>query len=579
MAYLNTQRFGTSWTPIIEDPNPSSNRIFINAQAYDLTTLANSFQTQFHYTFTEKFQVSGGGADLTGYGGQISLQNGIVQCWGSTDSDQYDNDPVTTYHKGLDFANYPVRRALKTINGYTIFVGAGGPNGQNGNTQNNVNPYYVGNSDASLGMFFQSTYGSNNFTHLMYEDTANATLWGLQYSSSDYSQVGYITPYEGAFASYTSVLGRVAQNQGAQYFFLGVDQLNYTWWLRVDEYNYNVYQIWKINPSSKAATQMVSNSSSGDTSMRNQRRWPSNIRRDSATRRVFYGSHFNSTGTQLTPIQYVISADVGSIALTTCTMYYPGNTLYSSYAASYTNSGYSSGGSNSYHMKPWQFSVAGTNYITFWPIDKSAAFGNGTNRWPTAASRTMMTYSIAPAPNDFQLTFHSYYTFPDVFSLPREIFPINNTGVQLAVPITGSVSFMAFNTSTGWSIVGSYPYEARQLGMDSTGRIWMTGAEKGYNTIHIITPSLPISVSVVSTVTNLAYTGTQFTTNLLVNAYSSTGTRLAATLNLIVDGASMVFTANGTKTLQVVTTTTTDTIVTATIVAGGISNIIVDANI
>jgi hypothetical protein len=158
-------------------------------------------------------------------------------------------------------------------------------------------------------------------THICYEDVTNNTLWGIYRTRWESVQVGYITPYEVGASNLTFAItvgtATSNSNQSTTMFFLGVDQLNFTWWLNVDEYDYSKYTIYKINGTTKAVTTVLSGGWNQDATQRWTRRFPSNIRRDSAARRVFYSSHYNSTGTILTPIQYVMNASAGSIAATT----------------------------------------------------------------------------------------------------------------------------------------------------------------------------------------------------------------------------------------------------------------------
>jgi hypothetical protein len=580
MPFITANRVSNVITPIIEDPNPSNNRIYIVGQGYDLTTLANAWMYQFHFTKTDAWQTSGIN-NRPDNGNFPVLQGGLVGCWGATDANLNAYGINDTYHTALDFPNWPTKKALKTVNGYTILLqntinyGSGSNNnyGYNGTL-------FIGPSDIGQGVFYSATTGNQSWTasHLCYEDVTNYTLWVIESQQSDRAYVSYTPNYEQSYSP-TRLLGYLGANQNIRWFFLGVDLLNNTWWLRVDSNSYSQYQIYKVAGGTKASTQMMTNVTSGENTINNMCRWPSNVRRDSAARRVFYSSHFNSTSTVLTPIQFVWQADAGTISMTTCTMVYNTGTSFQTYSASCASSVGISGADCSNSLKAWQFSYGGTNYITFWPVDNSAAYGSGATRWPTAASRTMMTYSISPAPSDNILTFHSYYTFPDVYSLPRNFFPINNSQTQLAVPITGSINFFTFNNSTGWQISGNYPYEARVIGADGTGRLWMIGAERGYNSIHSIQASLPVTISVVTSATSYTFQGSNIITTALVNAYGNTGTRISSTLNLTIDGASMYFAATNARTQQVVTSASTDTVVTLVITGGGLNNIIADVNV
>ena len=595
MALIGVNRISNQLQVVVEDANLSNNRIFVNGMAFDTTSLGNSWMTQFHFNYNDNWQFSG--TSFVVDGGAMVLYKGTIACWGNGDGQQNFGQYRDTYYLGLDFANYPVQKMWKTQNGFTLYNAEGTTrtstyNNQNGSGNNQgTSAWMLGSNDVTAGMTYTSGFNQSvGLTHICYEDVSNNTLWGIYRTRWESVQVGYITPYEVGASNLTFAISigfSTLSISSNSMFFLGVDQLNFTWWLNVDEYDYSKYTIYKINGTTKAVTTVRSGGWNQDATQRWTRRFPSNIRRDSATRRVFYSSHYNSTGTTLTPIQYVIDASAGSLAATTCTMVYPGSTTYQSYAANMTVAGVITGdsGANVYNRpspwlsKPHQFTIGSTNYISFWPIDMAAAYGSGASRYPSQAARTMMTYTISAAPNDNVLTYHSNYPFQDLFSMPRGIFPINSNGYQLAVPITGGLTFMGFNETTGWNVIGSYPTEMRMIGMDQTGRIWATGAEKGQETIHILTPSLPVSISIVTSATSYTYSGATIYTSAQVNAYGSTGERIASTLNLTIDGSTMLFSATSAKTLQVVTSANTNTNVDLTISGGGINNIIADVNV
>ena len=190
-----------------------------------------------------------------------------------------------------------------------------------------------------------------------------------------------------------------------------------------------------------------------------------------------------------------------------------------------------------------------------------------------------MTYTIGSGTGDDTLTYHSSYTFPTVNDIPRDFLPINSEGTQVAVPVTLQMRFFSFNTSTGWSPTGTYPYEFRTIGLDQTNRIWGISKEKGNNTLHMITPTLPITINVVMASISYTFTGSNISTSCTVDAYGADGLRLAAAINLAIDGGSMIFASTGTKNIVVNTSASATTTVNLTITGGGINNIIASIDI
>ena len=156
--------------------------------------------------------------------------------------------------------------------------------------------------------------------------------------------------------------------------------------------------------------------------------------------------------------------------------------------------------------------------------------------------------------------------------------PINSTGTHVVVPVAGLTKFYTFNSGSGWTETSTYPAEFRQLGLDSTNRLWGTSTERGFNTVHMIAPSTPVTVSVVLASPNYTYTGTNITTTATVNAYDSNGNRVVASINLTIEGSTMVFTSNSLKNITLSTSSSAGTSVSLTISGGGINNIIASVN-
>jgi hypothetical protein len=242
-------------------------------------------------------------------------------------------------------------------------------------------------------------------------------------------------------------------------------------------------------------------------------------------------------------------------------------------------------------IKPHQFTNNGNTYITWWMVDQMAyptgtlsgalalAYTtNGQIRWGTSLQRTMLTYQInttgtSAAANDSYLTYHSAYTFSSLADIPKNFMPINANNTLMAVVSYGKTSFLAWNNNSGWSSSGTYNQEFRMLGMDSTNRIWGYAMDKNNGSIHVVTPSLSVNVSVVMAATNYTYSGTTINTSAAINAYDYTGTRIAANVSLTIDGSTMTFASNGLKTLNVLTSTSADTTVALNIYGGGVNNI------
>lgn len=586
MAAIHIKRIGTNRMTLIEDPVLSNNRLFISAQGHDTTTLAPLFQKDFHFNFEDQHsptvpdQVADGITQFL----PIYLEKGTIQCFAGESVTTQDNFVTATYHQSLDPEQLPVRRMLKTINNnivstipYSSYIDQG--------TANVSSIYYLlyVNQDitSGAGAALRTTSGPlpSCFVH---EDVNNNRLWGIRGGGGLNTNICYLNNYESAVTSWVNVTS--PNNLAATQFYLGLDDLGFLHFCGVQDNNseYSEYTFYRVHPTTFATTTIIDASRRANTNRLTPKSWPSNVRRAATTRRVLYSCHFdgNATTGTLLPIRYVFNPAGQSVVATNCTMVYPGSNTFATYAAMYTTGTVSlANNAVSWHMKGHQFTVDNVNYITFWPTDKFAHAGTGLTRWDTPAKRTMMTYTIGSGTGDDVLTFHSAYTFATQNEIPRDFLPINASGTQLAVPVTLQMRFFGFNSTTGWNVTGTYPYEFRMLGLDQTNRLWGTSKERGEAVLHFITPTLPVTINVTMASQNFTFTGTNITTSCTVDAFGSDGSRIAAPVNLAIDGNTMFFTSNTTKNIVVTTSASESVTVPLTITGGGINNIIASVDI
>jgi hypothetical protein len=570
MPEIAVNRIANTYLTVVEDANPNKNRIFINTQAYDKTTLAPAWMVGWHWTYNDAYTGTSTQTDWA----VLTLSKSTIQCWSNADSQYYASMGYDTYHNSLDLTNYPAKRTWRTVNGRHIYIQAYGDGGVNA-TDSGYNLHYITGANAETDQaFYWSNWGYHP-SHMFYEDITNNRMWGIVKSNANNNRISSWTSYETGLTGYNSWLSATA---GYENFFLGVDNAGWPYyvWVGTAANLYNYYQVYKYNPTSTTATQVITNSYRGfNESYR--RGLPSNIRRATADRRVFYGTQWDASGV-FAPIRYVFDAAAGTVTATNCTMTYPGTDTYATYAERYTLEGAAASSNNSYFSKGYQFTTGGVNYITFWICDMASTFGSSASRWSTDKKRSMLTFTIGSGTGDDVLTYHSKVTFPGVNAMPRNFMAINSEGTHVVVPIAGATRFYSFNPSTGWEQTGSYAAEFRQLGLDSTNRLWGTSRERGFQTIHAITPSTPITVTVVMAAANYTYTGANIATTAAVNAYDSTGARVVASINLTIDGSSMLFTSNSSKNLTVSTSASADTTVNLTISGGGVNNIVASVN-
>jgi hypothetical protein len=582
MPEIHVKKLAVGYTTVIEDPTPANNRLYLSTVGHDTTTLAPLFQRNFHYNRNDIFDASD--TTHTDNAGHMILEKGTITCWSQSEvSDSYfDNFYYSTFHQSLDPAFFPTKKAWKTINNRVLMI-----NSQSGSSAGvsvaggaTGNPRYLyPSTDITGGAGSSGYFASSQMTQFCYEDITNNRMWGLSSGGGQGCLWIYNNTYETTVADSGTV---TPPNNGfSVHFFLGVDDQGFINGVGVQDNNstHSVYTFYRINPTTFAVTTTLNLSTRTSSTQPGARQWPSNIRRASSTRRVIYSCHYDATN-NLSPIRYVFNPTDGTVTSTVCTVTYPGANTHSTYATRMSTTGVNTTNGFSWHMKGQQFTVGGTNYITYWITDKRASIDSqGLTRWATAAQRTMLTFSIGSGTGDDVLTFHSAYTFPTANDLPRDFLPINAAGTQVIVPVTGQARFFGFNAVTGWAPTGTYPFEFRGLGLDQTNRILGITREKGFSVVHMITPTIPVTINVIMASQNFTFTGSNISTSCTVDAFGSDGSRIAVPVNLAIDGNTMIFTTNGTKNLTVTTSASASTTVNLTITGGGVNNIIASIDI
>ena len=216
------------------------------------------------------------------------------------------------------------------------------------------------------------------------------------------------------------------------------------------------------------------------------------------------------------------------------------------------------------------FIYGSTRYLTFMQLHGAATVMDS-----NSLQRTFMTYVVDTSTYK-TLTYHSSVTIP---TTPKNIVWLNDNRTLLGV--FGHSAFWIYSfTSAGWSLTQTQNYAFGAVGRDSQGRIW--GVDSGPlngGRAHLIvsdTTSVPASISLVPSASVFNYTGTNQLFTFELDAFSSTGTRVALNVTLtvtgnslrILDGASNQYTSYTTA-----TSASTSTIVNAAIIASGSSSI------
>jgi hypothetical protein len=658
---------------VIEDPNSTYSRIFIDTIAHDLTTLTPYWTKTFHYNYDGFQHVCSGNAYLGGGswntymaachgpGSQIQragmthqghtaasfpfaasrayqydlrlqypatddgffrmgimhLQKGTISCYAAGDgyANQASQSQGTftgslstmnfqfdTYHQSLNFSQYPAKKSHKLVNGGNVMLWPGDRGHCLINTVTGHNPvpwmnandgWALYGDDLTANAATHSTVQSLNGafatfpgSSIIWEDSANASLWTISNANPCKPFITRVvnpntkTPTFHPFRFWNELGTFVTNSNGRmnyRLFFVGVDSSNSTYWLTAnDAVGGSPFQVQRLHPTaveSDSPVQVLSAVNSGGGSW--TRTTPSNIRVATSNRHVFYSSHYDGSSI-LTPYRLVFAPLSNTVTSDVCTMNYGGSNTYGTFAAMMQVTGNeTSNNANPWIHRPMQHTTAQNNYVTFWFADQAAGIlgSGGPNRWNTRQRRTMLTFSLGSGTNDQVLSYHSHYVFPTIFDVPKNFMPTNANGTTMMVPSTYKTQFFRFDDVTGWYPASEYKTEFRSMGMDSTNRIWGYAMDENNGNIHIIDTTIPSNVSVVMSNTNFTYTGTTLSPTATVNAYNYEGNRVTANVTLTIDGSTMSFATNSSKTLSLTTSNTVDTIVNLSIAGGGVNNI------
>jgi hypothetical protein len=496
----HVKQFG-KYNYILEDPDPRFNRIFIENQGFnvqDLTPRRNEF---FDWQDTNN-QVVGGPTTQSADFRDTPFVSTVGKCglsWSDTRQAWYGG--IGRWDPWLSVLDYqiPVQKIIRNplTNSTHVFYPRA-----TGMTQD----YWVGEtmtspatySVASQVDFITPLYLRNdgNWVCFNYDDTQPyISVMRLDKTSIAVSQI---------------------RTTGAQIFFLGRGNDGSGIFVDVDgtTHAYNVYKVGESNwNGSSFAGNSIGNSilpggtiTGGYSSVINQ--FPSNIKHSTTfpNRKVFYSSHWDSTGSSITPRRFIWDKSRSDISVTTCTITYPGITTCSNYVTPPTANNFSVSGNNVWWMKPHTFqSPNGQEYITFCTSEKSI-HTYPTERWNTTSTqRGWVTYSINAAPNDDQMQYHSTLTWPTAYDMPRSWVPTSDLGDQLVVFQIGKTLTLNFNTVTGWVSSNFQDIDARSYGIDSVGRMYLvtrgqstavqtgdqsTLAGTGFNSIYTYDPNV-----------------------------------------------------------------------------------------
>ena len=208
----------------------------------------------------------------------------------------------------------------------------------------------------------------------------------------------------------------------------------------------------------------------------------------------------------------------------------------------------------------------GNRYVMFINIDGRDQYAG------TPGPRTSVVYLVDPT-NPKNLTYHSKITWPDT---PKNFVFLNEAQTLMGMFFQNVFKVYAWNNTTGWNETVSVNSLVTACGRDADSRIWYVQSSDSQAAtqpeLHILTPSLPITINIDPEFESYDYAGTPINSFINVSAFNASGNRIAASVKLVINGGSMTF--SDSTTVKTITTLDDDDFQQNIIITGaGFSNI------
>jgi hypothetical protein len=100
----------------------------------------------------------------------------------------------------------------------------------------------------------------------------------------------------------------------------------------------------------------------------------------------------------------------------------------------------------------------------------------------------------------------------------------------------------------------------------------------GYADIHVITPTIPVRITITPAQASYNHTGSDINSTVDVSAYNIAGERIATDVELSIDGSTMTF-SGGATTTTATTSTSAETSVNIIVTGAGLSDIVANVSI
>lgn len=293
---------------VIEDFDLTKNRLFVNNQAIDRKTLIPRQGEFFHWQDTVNFAPYNPTANLYDAGHPVTLGK-----YGSSSVNDRNSgfgalgvfDPWLSF---LDYNTFSSRYFFDPFTGVKYILW------YNDTPSADIRANVWSGHDMAERANLRSYQNSNLLTPLYLRDDNKWIVINHNWGQDDISAL--------ASDEVTWSSRGIRSRSNAKFFFIGTSEDGSGWIL---EYNANInhdYSVYKI--FNENAVQVIGDHNVRPPLQNTIYQYPSNLRHDTRTRKVFYSSHFTEQGI-LQPIRYVWNrSDTGMLTTSTCTMIHEG---------------------------------------------------------------------------------------------------------------------------------------------------------------------------------------------------------------------------------------------------------------
>ena len=193
-----------------------------------------------------------------------------------------------------------------------------------------------------------------------------------------------------------------------------------------------------------------------------------------------------------------------------------------------------------------------TGYYQYMAI-YNETFVSGGNRYLSLMSLASYTITAAGSPqkiitygidasNPKTLTYHSTL---DVGETILNCVWLNDSRTMMGLLLLNSAKIYSWNNTSGWGLTTTIGEFCYGMGRDSLDRIlYVTKSSRfgSYNTdLHVLSPTLPVTITVTPELDKYSYAGSTINSYLNISALNASGNRIAATVKVAIEGASMKF--------------------------------------